>query len=88
MARPPKCKIINICLDHNKFICNSNSDEFISLTPEELQVIKLKDLDNLWCIEWAMKMWISKSTFANIYNKAHQKITQAIIKWYNIQFKC
>jgi predicted DNA-binding protein (UPF0251 family) len=33
-------------------------------------------------------MWISKSTFANIYKKAHAKITQALIEWNKIQFKC
>jgi len=89
MWRPPKCKIIDICLEHNEFIPNSNvSDETIILYSDELQAIKLKDIDYLNCIEWAKKMWISKSTFANIYNKAHHKISKALINWYKIQFKC
>jgi predicted DNA-binding protein (UPF0251 family) len=33
-------------------------------------------------------MWISKSTFANIYKNAHQKIATAIIHGYKIKFKC
>jgi len=88
MARPSKCKIIDICLEHDSFICNSSLDEEIVLLPEELQAIKLKDIDNYWCVEWAKRMWISKSTFANIYNKAHKKIAKAIIEWYNLKFRC
>jgi len=88
MWRPSKCKIINICLEHNEFISNSNEKEFVILQAEELQAIKLKDIDKLWCIKWAEKMWISKSTFSNLYNKAHRKIAEAMIKWYNIKFKC
>jgi len=88
MARPKKCKIISICLEHNKFVCNSWLDEDIVLTPEELQTLKIKDIDNIWCIQWAEKMWVSKSTFANIYKSAHKKIAKALIHWYNIKFKC
>jgi len=89
MWRSQKCKIIDICLKHNEFVPNSNNlDETIILYSDELQAIKLKDIDYLNCIDWAKKMWISKSTFANIYNKAHQKISKALIKWYKIQFKC
>ncbi len=88
MGRPSKCKIINICLEHNEFISNSDKNEFVVLQSEELQAIKLKDIDKLWCIKWAEEMWISKSTFANIYNKAHEKIAKAMINGYNIKFKC
>jgi predicted DNA-binding protein (UPF0251 family) len=51
MARPSKCKIIDICLEHNTFICNSNIDEDIILSPEELQAVKLKDIDDCGCID-------------------------------------
>ena len=88
MSRPSKCKIINICLEHNQFVSNSDNDIDIVLNAEELQAIKLKDLDNCGCVDWAEKMWISKSTFANIYNKAHQKIAKALINGFNIKFKC
>jgi len=33
-------------------------------------------------------MWVSKSTFMNIYNQAHKKITNALINWYSIEFEC
>ena len=88
MPRPLKCKIVDICLEHNEFLPNTDTDKVIEITWEELQAIKLKDIDECWCILWAEKMWISKSTFANIYNKAHKKIAQALINWYKIKFKC
>ena len=88
MARPPKCKIIDICLEHNEFIPNIETFDIVFLSSEELQAIKLKDIDNLWCVLWAKKMWISKSTFANIYNQAHKKISQALINWFKIKFEC
>jgi len=89
MSRPPKCKIIDICLNHDKFVCNSkNYWSVIVLTIDELQTIKIKDIDNLWCVDWWKKMWISKSTFMNIYNQAHKKIAKALINWYSIEFKC
>ena len=88
MARPLKCKVVDICLSHNEFVPNKNFDRVVYISSEELQAIKLKDIDGLGCIKWGEKMGVSKSTFANIYNKAHKKITQALINGYKIYFKC
>jgi predicted DNA-binding protein (UPF0251 family) len=56
MSRPSKCKIVNICLEHNEFVSNSKTDIDVIITAEELQAIKLKDLDNCGCIDGAEKM--------------------------------
>lgn len=88
MPRPLKCKIIDICLEHDEFFPNIETNNVIEISWEELQAIKLKDLDNHGCILGAKKMWISKSTFANIYNQAHKKISKALINGYKIKFKC
>ncbi len=88
MARPKKCKIIDICLKHTKFTPNLVSTKNIILNAEELQAIKIKDIDNYGCIDWGEKMWVSKSTFMNIYNQAHKKIAKALINWYSIEFEC
>ena len=88
MARPKKCKIIDLCLKHTEFFPNKTFSKSVFLFPEELQAIKLKDIDGLGVIDWAKKMWISKSTFSNIYKKAHKKITQALINGDKIEFKC
>jgi len=88
MPRPKKCKIVDICLHHDEFIPNKDFEKVIVLYPEELQAIKLKDIDGLGVIQAGEKMWISKSTFSNLYKNVHKKIAQALIKGYKIEFKC
>ena len=88
MPRPKKCKIIDICLEHTKFTPNLESNWNVILTAEELQTIKLRDIDWYGCIDGWKKMGISKSTFMNLYNQAHKKIAKALINWYSIEFNC
>lgn len=54
--------------------------EEIILLPDELEALKLHDIDGLEQIEAAKKMKISQSTFARILDKAYKKIAEAIIK--------
>ena len=55
-----------------------NLDEVI-LTVEELEALRLKDLENLDQITCAEKMNISQPTFNRILNSARKKITDAIV---------
>jgi len=54
--------------------------EEVVLLPDELEALKLHEIDGLEQVESAKKMRISQSTFARILNSAHQKIAQGIIK--------
>jgi predicted DNA-binding protein (UPF0251 family) len=54
--------------------------EEVELLPDELEAIKLHDVDNLDQISAAKKMKISQPTFARILDKAYKKIAKAIIK--------
>lgn len=47
---------------------------------DELEALKLHDLDGLDQIESAKKMKISQPTFGRILDKAYKKIATAIIK--------
>ncbi|HDD46239.1 MAG TPA: DUF134 domain-containing protein [Candidatus Aenigmarchaeota archaeon] len=53
--------------------------EEIELYVEELEAIKLKDLDGLKQEECAKKMKISRPTFHRIYRRARKKIAEALI---------
>lgn len=53
--------------------------EEIELLPDELEAIKLYDVDELEQAEAAKKMKISQPTFARVLKSAHKKIAQAII---------
>ena len=52
----------------------------VVLLPDELEALKLHDVDGLEQIEAAQKMKISQSTFARTLNKAYKKIAEGIIK--------
>ena len=53
--------------------------EEVELLPDEIEALKLHDVDNLNQIKSAQKMNISQPTFARILNKAYKKIADAII---------
>lgn len=53
-------------------------DEVVMM-PDELEAIKLHDVDNLEQIDAAKKMKISQPTFGRILNSAYKKMAQAIV---------
>lgn len=53
--------------------------EEVTLLPDEVEALKLHDVDDLEQIEAAAKMQISQPTFGRILNKAYKKIANAII---------
>lgn len=51
----------------------------IELEPDELEAIKLADLNEMFQEDAAKKMNISRATFGRIIMKAHLKIADAIV---------
>lgn len=54
--------------------------EEVILEPDELEALKLHDIDGLEQIEAAKKMKVSQPTFARILDSAYKKIAQGLIK--------
>lgn len=54
--------------------------EEVVLLPEELEALKLYEVDNLEQVAAAKKMEISQPTFARIIGSAYKKIAQALVK--------
>lgn len=54
--------------------------EEVILEPDELEALKLHDIDGLEQIKAAKKMKISQPTFARILDSAYKKIAEGIIK--------
>ncbi len=54
--------------------------EEVILLPDELEALKLHEVDGLEQIEASEKMKISQPTFARLLGMAHKKIAEAIIK--------
>jgi len=53
--------------------------EEVILEYDELEALKLHDIDGLEQIEAAKKMKISQSTFARILDKAYKKLAEGIV---------
>jgi len=54
--------------------------EVVDLTTEEVEALRLKNVQNLEQKEAAKKMNTSQSTFQRILSSAYKKITKAIIE--------
>ena len=54
--------------------------EEVVLLPDELEALKLHEVDGLEQIEASQKMKISQPTFARLFGSAHKKVAQAIIE--------
>jgi len=59
--------------------------DFVGLTVAEFEAMRLKHYISLNQKESAEKMGVSQPTFSRILDKAHQKITQALIEGKDIR---
>ena len=53
--------------------------ENIEMTMDELEAIKLSDLEGMYQEDAAKKMGVSRQTFGNIVNSAHKKIADCLV---------
>ena len=90
MTRPKlprlcKCKPCSCCFKPQG-VKTSSVDE-IGLRGDELEALKLYDVDELDQKDAASKMEISQPTFGRILKSAHQKVAEAIVKGRVIRIK-
>ncbi|MCU0607361.1 MAG: DUF134 domain-containing protein [Candidatus Edwardsbacteria bacterium] len=82
MARPCKCR--RVCLDtaavyfKPRAIPLSTLEEIV-MTLDELEALRLADLDGLYQEEAAVRMGVSRQTFGNIVERAHRKVADALV---------
>lgn len=65
----------------------STKPGWVDLNPDELEALKLHDVDLFCQKDAAKKMNISQPTFARIIASAHQKVSQALVKGNQINIK-
>ena len=53
--------------------------ETIRLKADELEALRLCDLEGLYHVEAAKRMGISRQTFDRILKKAHQKVAKTLV---------
>lgn len=82
MPRPRKCRRIGFAPDVLYFkpagIPLRDLDE-IGLSLDELEALRLADLEGFYQEDAAEKMGVSRQTFANIVMAAHKKIAESLI---------
>ena len=82
MSRPTKCRRIGFKPDYLFFkpagIPGKKLEE-IALTMDELEAVRLSDLEGLYHEDAAKRMNISRQTFGNTVISAHKKIADFIV---------
>ena len=61
--------------------------EEVIVTVDELEAIRLADLEELYQAEAAEKMNVSRQTFGRILESAHKKVAEAIVSGKSIVFR-
>ena len=82
MARPLKIRRISCNLEANYYKPRGipvRELEEVVLTEDELEAIRLADLEDLYHEKAANEMRISRQTFGNIIRAAHKKIASALM---------
>lgn len=82
MSRPFKCRRVAFVRGVNYFKPRGvpmSALEEVNLTLDELEALRLADLEGFYQEEAAKKMDISRQTFGNIINSAHKKVADSII---------
>jgi len=83
MPRPPKRRMVENVPKINVFKpagVPARKLEEVVLTVEELEAIRLKDLEGLQQQEGADRMGVSRPTFQNILYSAREKLARALVK--------
>ena len=82
MPRPCRCRKIRCNPDTNYFKPRGIPLDMlkeVNLALDELEAIRLADLEGLYQESAAKKMNISRQTFGNIIERAHRKIADALL---------
>jgi len=82
MSRPCRCRRIRCNPDTNYFKPRGiplDMLEEVNLTLDELEAVRLADLEGLYQEDAAKKMNISRQTFGNIIDRAHKKIADVLL---------
>ena len=82
MARPVKCRRIS-CSPAARYFkpigIPLRDLEEIVLGMDELEAMRLADLEGLYQVDAAEKMGVSRQTIGNILNSAHRKLADALL---------
>ena len=82
MARPMICRKVSCDVTAKYFKPQGipmRDLEEIELELDEIEAIRLADLEGLYQVDAAARMGVSRQTFGNIIARAHQKVASALL---------
>ena len=79
MPRPRKCRRVGFVPDNQMFYPHLQNPEIIVLSVEEVEAIRLSDLEAMEQDACAESMQVSRGTFQRIINAARQKLADALV---------
>lgn len=79
MPRPRKCRKVCRLPVSNEFTPSASCAEWVVLTVDEYEAIRLLDYENFSQEETAVYMQIARSTVQTIYNGARKKIAKTLV---------
>lgn len=88
MPRPIKCRKVSFIPETTRFTAENEKElEEITLKLEELEAMRLKDIEKLNQEECAKVMGVSRQTFQNIIDKAREKVAIALTEGRQIEIR-
>lgn len=82
MSRPLRCRRVR-CNPHARYFkprgIPLDALEEVNLSLDELEAVRLADLEGLYQEDAAKKMKVSRQTFGNIIASAHKKIAESLV---------
>lgn len=90
MPRPVKCRRVEHLPPYQRYKpagirCGNN--EIVNLSIDELEAMRLKDVEGLSQAECAERMQVSRQTFQLILEKARKSVVSAITQGYEIHIQ-
>ncbi|MDD4924487.1 MAG: DUF134 domain-containing protein [Dehalococcoidales bacterium] len=79
MGRQPLCRRVGYVPQVTSFKPTGSSIQEVKLTVEELEAIRLKDIEELELEDCAREMNVSRTTFSRILDSARKSIADALL---------
>lgn len=82
MSRPVKYRVVGCKPGYRRFgPCGgaSVSEEVVTVTVDELEAMRLGDMEGMYHEEAAKRMQVSRGTFGNIIESARRKVAEALV---------
>lgn len=87
MSRPRKCRKVCCLPKINEFYPLGENHQWVNLTVDEYEAIRLIDKEGFSQEECAQYMQVARTTIQLVYNQAREKIATALVWGYGLRIE-